>query len=153
MSDILEFNRSMREQRIKGYVVILLGVGLLAVGIEIVAFQQGQPEPAPVFIFGGAFILLGVFVTRLAGIGAWFLKSQRTLFEIEIRPDGVAFLEGSQTDLIGWENFSRWYETRNLLVLMTRGDGLAIPKRSCGEAEWHALQALVREKLGAPARW
>jgi hypothetical protein len=152
LGDILELNRSGREQRLMAWLVTLLGVGSLFVGIWVAIFQDNRPEPTPVFIAAGVFILLGCFATRLAGLGAWFLKAERTPFEIDVGPEGVVFLERGERAVVGWESFSRWYETETLLVLVAHGDAVAIPKRSSSEAGWRELLALVRTNLGSPAR-
>jgi len=153
LGDILELNRAAREQRPGAWLVTLLGVGILFVGIWVAIFQDNRPEPTPMFIAAGGFILLGWFATRLAGLGAWFLKAQRIPYELEVGPEGVVFLEPEERVVVGWEQFLRWYETKSLLVLVAHGDGLAIPRRSSTEAGWRQLLALVRTNLGPPARW
>jgi hypothetical protein len=153
LGDILELNRSVREQRLKAWLVIVLGMGFLLAAAWLAALRNNQPDATVVFIVAAVIILIGAFGTRVAGLGAWFLKARRSPYELEFCPDGVAFLEDRVRVLVGWEHFYRWYHTKRLLVLVTAGDALAIPKRSCGDAEWAELLAIIERYLGSPSRW
>jgi hypothetical protein len=153
LGDIIELNCSLRTQRIRAWLVILMGMASLGMGLWVFLCRDSQPNPIPVFVAGTAFILLGAIAPRLAGLGAWFLKAQRAPYELEFSSAGVVFVRGSEEVSASWNRFSRWYETKKLLALVAPSEVLAVPRRSCGEAEWQELLSLVRSKLGDPARW
>jgi hypothetical protein len=153
LTDLLEVNCTAREERLKGWLIALVGAAHVLLGVWVVFFWGNQPDATPVFLAGGAFLGLGAVATRLAGFGTWLLKSRRVPFELEVGPSGIAFVEADGLRRVGWELFSRWYETPNLIVLVSGGDSLAIPRRSCGEAEWVALLGWVCGGIGQPARW
>jgi hypothetical protein len=152
LGDILEANCACREQRIKGWLGTLFGVGLMLTGV-VASFQDSQRDQTPVFISAAMFVLIGLFATRIAGLGAWYSKAQRSPFEIEVAAEGIAFITHHEPALLEWQSFSRWFRTKNLLALVTCGDALVIPKRSLDETQWQELLALVRSNLGNPARW
>jgi hypothetical protein len=153
LSDILELNRAAREQRIKAWLCILLGAGHFFLGVLMAVFGDSRPDPTPVFLVACMLLLIGVCATWLAGLGGWIFWARRTPYELEVGPEGIVFLEREGPLVLGWESFSRWYETATLLVLVAHGDGLAIPRRCSSPAEWGKVLALVRTKLGDPARW
>jgi hypothetical protein len=153
LGDILELNRSIREQRLKAWLVTVLGLVALVVAAWLAAFRKNQPDATPVFVSAAVLLLLGAFTTRLAGLGAWLLKARRTPYALEVTPEGLAFVDEHDEALLQWPRFSRWYQTPNLLVLVAAGDALAVPKRSCSEAEWTELLALVQRCVGSPSRW
>jgi heme A synthase len=153
LADILELNRTLREQRLKAWLISLLGVGHMLLGMWMIVFGGREADGALVFVAGGIFLGLGAICTRLAGLGTWVLKARRTPIELEVDASGFTFIEAEGLYVAPWEVFRRWYVSKNLLVLVGRGDNLAIPKRSCPEAEWEELLGLVQSGIGDPARW
>jgi hypothetical protein len=157
LRDILELNRTVREQRLKAWLISLLGVAHLLLGAWLVAFRGNQPNASLAFAAGGAFLGLGALVTTLAGFGAWVFRRERAPLVLEFGPSGVAFVEADGPHWVRWELFSRWYETRNLIVLIAGrvagGDSLAVPKRNCPEAEWDTLRGWIQSGIGSPSRW
>ena len=115
------------------------------------AYHQNA-GPSPVSVFGAAafIFIIALGATRLAGFGAWLLKTQKVPFELEIDGRGVAFIDQGEPALVGWEHFRRWFMTPNLLVLVALQDTLAIPRRCCSEPEWEQLQQIVRNAIGTP---
>jgi YcxB-like protein len=152
LTDILELNRTAREQRFKALLVILFVIALGLVGVWLAIFQGNQPDSIAAFEFAGIFLVHGLAAPWIAGLGAWFFKTTREPFEVEIKLDGVIISSGSNCTELNWKNFRRWYETKNLMVLVGIGDAFAIPKRSCGAADWQNLQEVVRCGLGDPAK-
>ncbi len=154
LADIMELNRSARDQRIGGWIVVLMGIAMMLVGISVAIFPSDKAAPMEFFPWAIIFVVLGLSTTRIAGFGAWFLKVRRAPpYEIEINQDGLAFLNGGQPVVVAWTNFSRWFETKNLLVLLAPEDAVAIPKRGTNCTEIEELANLVRSKLGTASRW
>lgn len=153
LEDILELNRTAREQRLKAWFISAFGVVLLLWGGWFAAFGDPERSAAPIFVSGGFFLLIGLFATRLAGYGAWRLKASRAPYELELTSSGVKFLESDGPQNVPWEDFPRWYLTPNLLVLVGRADALAIPKRSCPESAWCEVLDLVRNYVGEASLW
>jgi hypothetical protein len=153
VKDILELNRNAREQRLAAGVVGLTAVGLSLTGLWMAFRQDADPSPIPVFVAAAFIFIIAIIATRLAGLGAWLLKTQKVPFELEIDARGVTFIDQAEPALVGWEHFRRWFMTPNLLALATSQDALAIPRRCCSDPEWEQLQQIVRNAIGSPARW
>src|SRR5688572_18308100 len=129
--DVLELNRTAREQRVKAWLIMLVAAALAALGLWVLWFEENRPTATPVLVSAGVFLLLGIGAPWLAALGAWLLKARRKAFEMVIDPGGVTLVLGPDRVMFVWGVFRRWFETPNLLVLVGRGDSLAIPKRSC----------------------
>jgi hypothetical protein len=153
LSDILELNRSACEQWIKAWLVMFVGIAILFVGVWLGLRDKDLELFLSVVGVAAVFVLLGALGPHLAGLGAWLFKAQRVPYELQIGPEGVAFQEVGEQTLVKWESFSRWYTTKNLLVLVNAVDAVAIPRRSCGDAAWTELLVIVGKGLGDPARW
>jgi hypothetical protein len=153
LADIIELNGSVRAARLVGWFPAGMGIALVLVGIGVIVFRNSEPDPTVVFLFGLIFIAMGLLATRIAGLGAWILIARKSpTYDIEFGDTGVTFLDKEQV-FVPWESFTRWIETKNLLLLVTPLDILAIPKRGTSSLELVDLLSLLRNKLGVPSRW
>src|SRR5262249_20698701 len=114
---------------------------------------EGGRSPAPVLIAAAVIFALALGATRLAGFGAWYLKTGKAPIELEIDASGVTFIDRDERIVVGWHLFRRWFTTPNLLALVAKPDTVAIPRRCCDKADWARLQEIVHNALGSPARW
>jgi hypothetical protein len=150
---MIELNRTAIKQRLAGWGIMSTGVFAFLTAAWLIVFRDNKPDSTALIVLGALLFFVGSMATRLAGLGAWFLQARRPPLELDIITPGIS--DGDH--LFGWENFSRWYQTENLLVLVcggrAKGDSLAIPKRCCSETEWHQLLDIVRNALGEPAKW
>ncbi len=154
LSDVLELNCSVREQRIKAWLTTLMGVVVFLIVTWATDNQNDQADRALGFIVAFVFLLLGQLIPWIAGLAAWFFKVRQTHYEMEIGLEGITLLEGTKQVLVPWECFRRWYQTLNLVVLVLIGsDALVIPKRCCCDARLVEVLALVMKGLGNPSRW
>src|SRR5262245_33358561 len=151
--EIMELNRTAFKQRLAGWGIMSTGVFAFLTAGWLIVFRENKPDSTILFVVGAVLFFLGSMTTRVAGLGAWYLQTRRSPLELDIISPGIS--DGDH--LFGWENFSRWYQTENLLVLVcagyAKGDSLAIPKRCCSETEWRQLLDTVRSALGEPAKW
>jgi hypothetical protein len=148
--EVIELNRWAWEQRLKGYIIIALGIALVITGVGVSFVQENGPDPFPVILFGGIFILMGMAATTLAGVGAWVHKRGWRPYLVEVSSEGVAVTtEGSERVEAGWEAFKPFYETPNLLVLPIRNvnDSVAIPKRCCSHEQLSEVRNLLARNL------
>jgi YcxB-like protein len=151
LHDIIELNRTVREQRLRAWIIGILAVGLGAAGLWM-AYRGDGPSPAPVFVAAALSAALAVGAPWLAGLGAWLLKTPKTPLEVYIDFNGVLFIEQDQRAIVRWGEFRRWFTTPNLLVLVGKQDALAIPRHCCNAAQWEVLERLVHQALGSSGR-
>lgn len=151
LADILELNRAAKEQRIKSLLVLLFAAALALVAASWALFDQNQPNAIAALEFAGVFLVLGLAAPWIAGMGAWLFKASRAPYEVEIKPEGVVLIVGTKLIECTWKDFRRWFRTENLLVLVGKGEALAIPKRCCDIVEWKSLGEVVRAGLGDSA--
>ncbi len=145
LADILELNCSVREQRIRGWLVMALAASAWLYGIWLLINPGNRPEPTPLFFAAGMLTLVGLFATRLAGLGAWLLKTQRSPYELEFDEAGITLMMGHEELSLPWSRFSRWLLTRNLLVLVSPAEAVAVPKAVvttlCGSSYYRWFEA------------
>jgi hypothetical protein len=113
LADIMETNCSAFEQRIKGWLVLAMAFSLIIIGFVVSLYDGDQT----MLFVGLPFLALGLLGTRIAGIGAWFLKARRSSsYDIEVSETGITFFEVSPPTNAAWEIFLRWVETKNLIL-------------------------------------
>src|SRR5438067_7805336 len=92
LRDVMELNCSIREQRIRGWCIMLTGAGGLCFAAVWGFFIDGSRDPTPVVVGSAVILLIGAIATRLAGLGAWLIKTPKAAFEVEVSQAGVTFL-------------------------------------------------------------
>lgn len=153
MSELLELNRSFKTPRLKGAMIILLGVAQIVVGAWIGLFQSDREGWLGVICFGVGFLLLGFAAPSIAGFGVWALRRAPQL-DLTMSAEGIRFVDTQGEGMVTWDLFTRSYQTRNLLVLEVGWrDVQAIPRRACDPGAWPQLvewaQAAGKKKLPA----
>lgn len=152
--DVLEVNKTLREQRIKGWLAVALGLGILLFSAWEVNVARNPRDFRVAYASGAAFVVLGLLTTRIAGLGGWLLKTSRESFLLEVTDEDVAIIRLDGRYALPWGGFRRWCVTQNLLILIGLGDCLVvIPKRDCTVDVWRHLHEMVERRIGPPSRW
>lgn len=152
--DVLEVNKTLREQRIKGWLPLALGLAILLFSAWEVNVAQNPRDFRVLYGAGALFVILGLLATRVAGLGGWLLKSSREPFLLEVTNEDVAFIRLEARYALAWDRFRRWCLTQNLLILIGFGDCLVvIPRRDCTVDGWRHLHEVVERRMGPPSRW
>lgn len=158
LADVIECNRILREQRVKAYLILGFGGVVILLGLFQIFLKEDQ-KGNMVLLSGLIFLVLGLLTTRLAGFGAWILKTRNRFFSFKLDKGGVIQEEMDGQFHFEWKLFSRWNQTKNLILVVTASnlftppDVVIIPKRCCCDEELKILQALLEDALGKSSGW
>ncbi|GEM_PF-3573939 len=103
-----------------------------------------------------ALVLVGP-IHRLQARSAWRASPQfRVPTTVDLTADGVRVTQGAIASAYRWEVWADVLETRDLLLLVGRGNGLmvlGVPTRAAGDAATLALvRRVLSERVGVPVR-
>ena len=152
-SEVMELNKYAPEVRLKGYMTFGIGVIVLLVGSITLLFNHDDSKWILLLWSVGLCFMMGIIVTRLAGLGAW-IRSSRPLLSFEFSLVTALVKIDDEAIELGWESCGYFYETPNLIVLRVPGDSFAIPKRAGGSDDILLLLRLLKKKLPTrPPSW
>lgn len=149
LADVLELNRTSREQRLKGWLAAGFGILQLVLAACFLLAGDRWELARGLVIPGVLFLLIGLAAPTLAGLGTWFFRHPRRPFTLEFVPSGVFVEDQGNRDHLEWGVVERWYQTTNLIVLVIPGDAIAVPKRCCSAEDLMVLVRIIEQGVGA----
>lgn len=120
-ADVLEVNRTLPKMRWAGWMMGIVGGGIIVTGFVVLA--RGTPSAAPLFLWGSVFMLIGMLSGRVAAWGVWWREGNARL-SAEISDNGMRWwTEDVDKSLrMSWDEFDHVYETDRLIVVNRGSD-------------------------------
>lgn len=130
-------------------IFVTFGIIVLLAGLNWTYIEHRESYPGLVALAGGLYLVFAGIWGRLKW-RRWFLKNMHLYQDLEgeITEESLTVRSKTEETRARWDHYSRFIESRNLLVLVDpQENSLIIPKRTFAPAELDSFLKLLNSRV------
>jgi hypothetical protein len=131
-------------------IFVTFGIIVLLAGLNWIFIEHRENYPGLVALAGGLYLVFAGIWGRLKW-RHWFLKNKHLFQDLEgeITEESLTVQSKTEETRARWEHYSRFIESRNLLVLVDSQENcLIVPRRAFAPAELESFLKLLSSRIG-----